>query len=486
MLFFLQVVTSNIREIAPIIYTPTVGEACQKFNHLFTRARGMHFSASDRGHMASMAFNWVDDVDVIVVTDGGRILGLGDLGANGMGIPIGKCALYVASGIHPSRILPVMLDVGTNNPELLKDPRYLGLQHPRLSGEAYLEVVDEFMAAVRTRFPKVMVQFEDFTSSVAPSILKRYRYTHRCFNDDIQGTGAMTLGGLLSAVAMVNGGSSSLKGQRIVIVGAGSAGQGVARSIGVGLMYQGVPEAEAFKHFWVLDKDGLVHASRKGGLPFEEDLSLLGRQDSDLADGADLLTVVKHVKPTILLGVSGTAGIFTEAVVREMAKHTERPIIFPMSNPTSKCEATAADVIKWTDGRALFASGSPFHPTEYKGKTYVFSQANNFYVFPAFGLASIVCEPRRITEEMFTVAAHCLASLVTPEEKAEGRVYPKIDRFREVACEIAAAICEHAWDRGYAMAPRVPSNVLLAHIKEHQYVPTYTPYVQDNIKKNTH
>lgn len=492
---FFKVLVDNIKEIAPVVYTPTVGEACLQFSHVYTRARGMHFSALDRGHMKAMIYNWPEEeVDVIVVTDGGRVLGLGDLGANGMGIPIGKSALYIAAGLHPSRVLPVMLDVGTNNDRLLSDDRYLGIRQKRISGDEYFEIVNEFMDAVRTRWPKVCVQFEDFSSAIADQVLQRHRYDHLCFNDDIQGTGAMTLGGLLSAIKIVNP-SKSLRDQRIVLVGAGAAGQGVARAITLGMKYQGMSDDEIFSRFWVIDQDGLMLCNRAHKLGthlvrlarktrsdktaeptmFEETLYGEG-----LRDGSSLIDVIKAVRPTILLGVSGTPEIFTRQVIEEMHKHAPRPIIFPMSNPTSRCEASAENVLKWTNGQAVFASGSPFAPVLLNGKEHTISQANNFYIFPAIGLASVVCEPVRITEEMFTVAAHKLSELVSPEERAQGRSYPDLKRFRDVAVDIAMAVCRNAWKKGFANTKEEfqdDDESLRQYIREFQYIPDYVTYV---------
>jgi malic enzyme len=373
----------HIEEMAPLIYTPTVGQACKEFASRFRRPRGMYFTENDRGHMASMIYNWPHkDVHVIVVTDGSRILGLGDLGANGMGIPIGKLSLYCAAGgIAPHRVLPVVLDVGTDNPELLKDKFYLGVQQPRLKGNDYYQLVEEFMLAVRYRWPNVLVQFEDFSSDKAQTLLNHYRHHHLCFNDDIQGTGATTLAGLLGALRAKGEAVEALGDHVIVIAGAGSAGIGVAQVLKQAMMEQGRTEEEALKAFYVVDQNGLLGTKR---------LSTLSKEQAQFArdtdDGLPLLEVIKKYKPSMLLGMTAVGGLFKEEMIRAMAANCDRPIIFPLSNPTTKAECTAEQAFEWTNGNCIFASGSPFDPvTMPDGRTVYPTQCNNMYV------AFVVC-----------------------------------------------------------------------------------------------
>jgi malic enzyme len=434
--------------------------------------------------MHEMVYNWPEDeVDVIVVTDGGRVLGLGDLGAGAMGISIGKGVLYCAAGgIEPSRLLPVMLDVGTDNEALLADEWYMGVHARRIRGEAYFELVAEFLAAVRMRWPHVLVQFEDFSSHVAAEVLRRHRREHLCFNDDIQGTGAMTLGGLLSALQTLHAEdptkSTKLCDQKIVVAGAGSAGMGVSAMVRRWMcVHEGLTLEEASQRFWVVDQDGLITADRGDSVPLAADHALFARADTEaFSDGASLEDTVRDSGATILLGVSGQPGIFAESVVRAMAGNSDRPVIFPMSNPTSKCEATAEDVLRWTDGRAVFASGSPFDPvTMPDGRVIEVSQSNNIYAFPAIGLASVICKPSRISEEMFLAAAKRLATLVSAEDRARGLIYPPINGIREVAIQVAIEVCEKAWETGIALEERPPD--LEGTIREIVYKPGYDAIV---------
>ena len=383
---FHRVLIDNIRELAPIVYTPTVGLACQQFGTSFRRPRGMYFNAYDAGDMGAMVYNWSqEDVHVIVVTDGGRILGLGDLGVNGMGIPIGKLNLYCAAGgIAPHRVMPVMIDAGTNNKELLADPFYLGSKHTRIDDEEYYELLDEFMFAIFQRFPNAFLQFEDFGSDHAMTVLERYKNRFCCFNDDIQGTGAVAVAGVLSALnAIGEDASTALKKKRIMIAGAGSAGIGVATALASAMAQQGIPLEEARKMFYVCDVDGVLSAERMSELTPEQ--QAFARDDD--AAGLTLQECIDSVKPNILLGLTACPGLFTEEVITAMADNNERPIIFPLSNPTSKCEASAEQVYRWTEGRAIFASGSPFDPVELNGKTYTPSQCNNMFIFPGLSLS---------------------------------------------------------------------------------------------------
>ena len=391
---YFKTLVDNIESMAPLVYTPTVGQVCLQFGNQFLRPRGMYFSKHDRGYMSSMVHNWPhNDVHVIVVTDGSRILGLGDLGVNGMGIPIGKLALYCAAGgIAPHRVLPITIDVGTNNQALLEDPQYLGIREKRISGQEYYDVLDEFMAAVYNRWPNVMVQFEDFETSKAEPLLARYREKYRMFNDDIQGTGSVTLSGLLSAVRNSGGSIADLK---VLCVGAGSAGLGVCSQIVAGMVKTGMTRDEAMNRFVICASKGVLgKEDGKYGNPNYArgfDPSRKEWVHKTLSDGMPLVDAVKQFKPTVLLGLSTVANIFNEEVVKAMdqVNTSSRPIIMPMSNPTSKSECTPEDAYKWTNGRAVVATGSPFQPVNFKGQIMVPSQCNNMYIFP--GNSPLVC-----------------------------------------------------------------------------------------------
>ncbi len=461
---FYRVVTDHVEEMMPIMYTPTVGQACLKFSHIFRRARGMYITAEDRGSVAELLANWPrEDVRVIVVTDGERILGLGDLGANGMGIPIGKLSLYTAcAGIDPATTLPITIDVGTNNQDLVDDPFYVGMKEPRLRGEAYDALLDEFMEAVTTRFPRALVQFEDFGNANAFRLLRRYRDRYCTFNDDIQGTASVALAGVLSALRVTGG---TLADQRFLFHGAGGAGLGIATLIAAAMVEEGLTTAEARSRCWFVDSRGLVVASRT-------DLTENKRPFAHEAVHApDLLGAVEEVRPTFLVGVSGQHGAFTQEVVRRMAELNERPVIFALSNPTSKAECTAARAYEWTEGRAVFSSGSPFSPVEYRGRTLVPGQGNNAYIFPGVGLGVTAVEAARVTDEMFMVAARTLADLVSKEQLASGSLYPPLRDIREVSARIAVAVAELAHDQGLARVPR-PAD-LGARVRERMWSPVY-------------
>lgn len=472
-----RVIVDHIEEMAPLIYTPTVGQACTEFAARFRRPRGMYFTEQDRGHMVSMVYNWPHkDVHVIVVTDGSRILGLGDLGANGMGIPIGKLSLYCAAGgIAPHRVLPVVLDVGTDNPALLEDRFYLGLQQPRLKGPRYYEIVDEFMQAVRYRWPNVLVQFEDFNSSVAQTLLNKYRDQHLCFNDDIQGTGATALAGILSAIRAKGEDVTALGDQRIAIVGAGSAGIGIGQVLMQAMQEQGRTEEEARQAFFVFDQNGLLGTERKDEL--NEEQRMFAREHDN---GLSLSDGIAKYKPTILLGVTAVGGLFTEPLIREMASHVERPIIFPLSNPTTKAECTAEQAYVWTEGRCIFASGSPFSTVTLKdGRVFEPSQCNNMYVFPGLGLGATLCGARKVTDRMLYIAAEALATFVPPEDIAKGQVFPHLTQIRQVSHRIAVAVIREAVREG--LATKLSAGDLedleeLVHRK--MYYPEYVPLIE--------
>jgi len=465
---FYRVVMDNLTEMMPIIYTPTVGQACQKWGHIFRRSRGLYITAADRGRIVQVLRNWPHpDVRMIVITDGERILGLGDLGANGMGIPVGKLSLYTAcAGIHPAQCLPIMLDVGTNTQSLLDDPMYIGTPLKRLRGAAYDELVDELVTAVQQMFPQACLQFEDFGNANAFSLLHRYQDRICTFNDDIQGTAGVTLAGLYSAARVCG---TKLTDMRILFNGAGEAGIGIGDLIVSALVSEGVPEADARRQCWFVDSKGLVVESRTDLV--EHKL----RFAHDHAPVADLAAAVTALKPHALVGVSGMAGAFTEPVVQAMGRLNQRPIIFALSNPTSKSECTAEQAYTWTKGRAIFASGSPFAPVTFEGRTYVSGQGNNSYIFPGVGLGVIASQASRVTNEMFFVAAKTLASLVTEKDLEIGRVYPDLTRIREVSTAIAVAVAETAFKRGFARQIR-PAN-MVAHVKAQMYQPDYENYV---------
>ena len=460
---FFRVVCDNIDEIQPLIYTPTVGLACQRFGNIFQRPRGLFISANDRGRIARLLKNWPYPAKLIVVTDGERILGLGDLGANGMGIPVGKLSLYSAcAGVNPEVCLPVMLDVGTNNEQLLKDPYYVGLRRKRLSGKAYYDFIDEFITAARKAFPSVLIQFEDFANHSAFQLLDKYR-THYCvFNDDIQGTAAVALAGLFSALRIKGG---KLSEERLLFLGAGEAATGIADLVVTAMMAEGLSEAEARKRIWLVDSRGLVVKDREGlnkhKLPYAHEHAPVG----------DFLSAIKTLKPTSIIGVAAVGGTFTLEVLRTMAEINEQPIVFALSNPTSKAECSAEEAYRYTDGRALFACGSPYDPVTLNGKTFVPRQGNNSYIFPGVGLGAIACSATLVTDEMFMAAARTLAGLVTDDDLKQGSLYPALPRIREVSLQIAAAVARVAYSRSLA-AQQKPKN-LLAHIKGKVYEARY-------------
>ncbi len=437
-MLFYRVVMDHLEEMMPIIYTPTVGKACQEYGHIFRRSRGFYISIKDRGHIEKILHNWpTRDVKVIVVTDGERILGLGDLGASGMGIPVGKLSLYTAcAGIQPTQCLPVAIDVGTDNSALLDDPLYIGLRQKRVRGEEYDAFIEEFMIAVEKLFPGVLVQFEDFGNQNAFRLLERYRTRACTFNDDIQGTGSVALAGILSALRVTGG---KLSDQRVLFLGAGEAGLGIAENIVNVLVEEGLALAEARKRCWFVDSKGLIIKSR--GQLTEHKLHYA----HDHAPCADLLSAVKAIKPTMLVGASGQAKSFTHEIVSLMAGFNDRPVIFALSNPTSKAECTAEEAYTCTNGRAVFASGSPFAPVTFNGKTLIPGQGNNAYIFPGVGLGVICAGARRVTESMFIAAARTLAGLIREAELAEGRIYPSLSRIREVSHAIAVAVAEEAF-----------------------------------------
>jgi malate dehydrogenase (oxaloacetate-decarboxylating)(NADP+) len=452
----------------PIVYTPTVGQACLEFGHIFRRPRGIYITANDKGRVAELLGNWpFKDIRIIVVTDGERILGLGDLGADGMGIPVGKLALYsVCAGIHPSLSLPVTLDMGTDNVRLLNDPLYIGLQHPRLRGAIYDEMIEEFVLAVQQVFPGALIQFEDFANRNAFRLLQQYRDQVCCFNDDIQGTAAVTVAGILSALRITGG---TLTDQRFLFLGAGEAGIGTGNLMVAALVEAGLSPEEARQCCWYFDSKGLIVKSRT-------DLTghkLLYAHDHPYV--ADFHDAIEVLRPQAIIGVSGQPKRFTPEVLATMARINERPIVFSLSNPTSKSECTAEEAYTWTEGRAIFASGSPFEPVTTHGKQLFPAQGNNVYIFPGVGMGVMASGAVRVTDEMFLVAARVVAGEVLVSDLELGRVYPALPRIREVSLAVAVAVAEVAYRNGLAAKPR-PDD-LVEHIHSLMFVPEYQQYV---------
>jgi malate dehydrogenase (oxaloacetate-decarboxylating)(NADP+) len=463
---FFRVVSENPDEILPFIYTPTVGLACQRFGWIFRRPRGLFISTQDRGRIKELLRNWPHKARLIVVTDGERILGLGDLGANGMGIPVGKLSIYTAgAGVDPSECLPITIDAGTNNEALLADPMYVGLRHKRITGEAYDALIEEFVTAAQEVFPGVLIQFEDFANHNAFRLLDRYKDRICTFNDDIQGTAAVALAGLLSALKVTGG---KLADQRVLFMGAGEAATGIASLIVAAIVSEGGDEAAARRCCWLVDSKGLVVKSRtdlaKQKLPFAH----------EHAPAGDLLGAVKSIKPTAIIGVAAVGGTFTPEVLAEMAKNNARPIVFALSNPTSKSECTAEQAYRGTGGKALFACGSPFDPVRLDGKTFVPRQGNNSYIFPGVGLGVLASRARRVTDAMFMASARTLADMVTAEDLAQGSLYPPLKRIRDVSARIGAAVALVARDAGLA-GHAVPDDAL-AFVREQMYQPVYRDY----------
>jgi malate dehydrogenase (oxaloacetate-decarboxylating)(NADP+) len=465
---FYRTVLDHLEELMPIIYTPTVGRACQEYGHIFRRPRGVFISIRDAGRVTRVLRNWPHkDVRVIVVTDGERILGLGDLGADGMGIPVGKLALYTAcAGIDPSVCLPVTIDVGTNNEKLLQDPLYIGLQQRRIRGAAYDIFIYEFVTAVQALFPRALIQFEDFANHNAFRLLRKYQDRACVFNDDIQGTASVILAGIYSALRITR---QHLSDQKIVFFGAGEAGTGVANLVVDALKEEGLSDAEARARVWFIDSKGLVVKSRT-------DLAEHKRRYAHEHEFiADPLSVIEVLRPTAIIGVSGQGGIFTPAILERMAQINERPMLFALSNPTSKAECTAEEAYRLTGGRAIFASGSPFDPVFVDGKRFIPGQGNNAYAFPGVGLGIVVSESRLVTNEMFLAAARALANEVSEHDLFEGRIYPPLRRIREVSLAIAVAVARVAYNQGLARASK-PDDLRL-HIKAQMFEPSYRSYL---------
>ena len=475
---FYRLLGDHLTEMMPIIYTPVVGAACQRFSEIYRRARGLFIAFPERDSIEEMLDNaMVQDVRVIVVTDGERILGLGDQGVGGMGIPIGKLSLYSAcGGIDPGTTLPVILDVGTNNEERLADPLYIGWRHARISGQDYDDFLELFIQAVKRKWPNVLLQFEDFSKANATPLLERYRDQLCCFNDDIQGTAAVTVGTLMAAVKVAG---EKLSDQTVVFVGAGSAGHGIAEQLIDAMVKEGLSEGDARSRFYMIGRSGLLHDKIAGLLAFQQKLVHPHERVRDWASDRDagigLMDVVQQVKPTILVGVSAQPGLFTEAVVRQMASYTERPMIFPMSNPTSHAEAIPEDLIRWTDGRALIATGSPFAAVSYEGRDYLIAQSNNSYIFPGMGLGILAVNARRVSDGMLMAASVTLSECSPALSDPQGGLLPPLDDIRAVSRRIAFAVARQAQAEGLADA--MTDDELERRIEDTFWVPEYTPII---------
>ncbi len=465
---FYRLVVDHLEEMVPLIYTPTVGQACLEYGSIYRRPRGLFLTLRERGRLGEILHLWpLQGVRLIVVTDGERILGLGDLGALGMGIPVGKLSLYTAcAGLHPSYTLPITLDVGTDNQDLLDGPVYIGLRQRRIRGAEYDAFIEEFVQAVRTVFPKALLQWEDFGNTNAFRLLQRYRPQLPTFNDDIQGTAAVALAGVIAALRVTGG---SLRDQRLLFLGAGEAGTGIADLFVAAAMADGMSASDARARCWFVDSKGLVVKARLDELahhklPYAHDHPYL----------ASLGEAVDTLRPTALIGVSGMPQTFTREIVERMAALNDRPMVFALSNPTSKAECTAEQAYAWSDGRAIFASGSPFAEVEFKGRRHVPGQGNNIYIFPGVGLGALASEAREVTDAMFLAAARTLADLVEPDDLALGRVYPALTKIRDVSLRIAAAVAAEAYESGLAQATR-PDD-LVSDIRARMFDPVYREY----------
>ena len=471
---FYGLLIEHIEEMLPMVYTPVVALACEQFSHIYRRPRGLFISYPVRDSIPELLRNRPHrDVDVIVVTDGERILGIGDQGAGGLGIPIGKLSLYtLIGGIHPERTLPIVLDVGTNNPERLKDPEYIGWRNTRITGQPYFDFVDQFVQAVKQELPETCLQWEDFATPHARPILQRYRDELLTFNDDIQGTASVTLGAALGAVKVTG---KNLKDQQIVMLGAGSAGVGVADGLRAGMRDEGLSEQDAHSHFWFVDRDGLLHSGRKDLTPEQAVYAQPENRVSGWPRTSNghigLADVIAKLDATILIGLSTVGGAFSEAIVREMARKVQRPIIFPLSNPTVKSEAKPDDLIRWTDGRALVATGSPFPPVHYAGKTIPIAQCNNVFIFPAMGLGVVASRARRVTDAMMLAAARTLAENSPALKDSSASLLPPVTDIRRVAADIATAVGLQAQTDG--VAPKLSGDELRQRVAATQWAPAY-------------
>jgi malic enzyme len=477
---FYRVLVEHLEELMPIVYTPVVGKACEEYSHILRRPRGLWITPGDVDRIPELLRNSrQDEVRLIVVTDNERILGLGDLGAGGMGIPVGKLALYTAgAGIHPSTTLPISLDVGTDTQRLLDDPLYLGWRHPRLRGEEYERFIESFVEAVIEVYPHAVLQWEDFKQHNAIRLLDRYRHRLTSFNDDIQGTAGVVVAGILAALRHLG---AALPEQRVVFVGAGASGIGMARLLRSAMLRDGADEEQVSRSIAMLDSRGLCFMGRDPLDDDKQEFALGPAAMNELGFGPCnpevrflLPTVIRHVQPTILIGSSGTPGIFTEEAIRAMAATTERPIIFPISNPTSKTEAHPADIMKWTDGHAMVATGSPFDPVEFEGVTHLIGQANNAFIFPGVGLGAIVSEAREVTDDLFLAAAQALAACVPESRLEQGSLYPSQQDLRGVSRDIAIQVVKIARDAGIGKV--IDDEKIPAAIDDLMWFPDYEEY----------
>jgi malate dehydrogenase (oxaloacetate-decarboxylating) len=472
---FYRLLLEHITEMMPVVYTPEVGVACQRYSHLFHRPRGLFISYPHRAQIETMLRAWpfADQVRVIVVTDGERILGLGDQGMGGIGIPIGKLTLYsLCAGIHPATTLPIVLDVGTNNPALLNDPLYLGWRHERVRGREYDDFIEQFVTAVEKVFPHALLQWEDFAKDNARNLLDRYRDRILSFNDDIQGTGAVTLAGWLAAVEISG---VPLADQRIVMLGAGSAATGIAEQIVAVMVEAGIPLEQARRTIWLIDSRDLVHTRRTGleavKMLYAQPYEMLEGWTREGSEAFTLYDVVSNVRPTCLIGTSAQPGAFDERTIREMARHVERPVIFPLSNPTSKSEAVPADLIAWTEGRALVATGSPFEPVTYGGRTFTIGQCNNVFIFPGVGLGVIAVGAKRVTDAMFIAAARALSAFSPARQDPTASLYPSLTQVRDVSRAVAQAVAAEAVRSG--LATPLSAEEQTARIDATMWTPAY-------------
>lgn len=471
---FYRILTDHLREMLPIVYTPTVGVAIQRYSHEYRKPRGVYLSINDPSGIEEAFANigaTAENIDLVVVTDGEGILGIGDWGVGGINIAIGKLAVYTAAvGIDPSRVLPVILDVGTNREELLDNPFYIGNRHPRITGEAYDEFIDTFVQAVNKQFPKALLHWEDFSSRNARKILDKYRHDICTFNDDIQGTGAVSLAAVLSAV---KASGVPLSEHRVVVFGAGTAGIGIADQVRDAMVRVGVSEEESYKRFWCIDRNGLVTDNMEDLLNFQMPYA---RKEAEVSEWKQngvigLAEVVKHVKPTILIGTSTVSGAFKEGIIKDMASHVERPIILPMSNPTPLAEAKPADLIEWTEGKALVATGSPFEPVTYNGVTYVIGQSNNALIFPGLGLGTIVVRASVMTDGMFAAAAEAVASMVDTSQPG-APILPEVEELRNISEMVAIEVAKVAVAEGVARENLSDNDIKIA-VKEAIWEPEY-------------
>lgn len=473
---FYRLVQNHISEMMPIIYTPTVGAACENFSNIYRRGRGLFISYENKNRIDDLLNNAANqNVKVIVVTDGERILGLGDQGIGGMGIPIGKLALYTAcGGISPAHTLPIVLNVGTNNPQRLADPMYMGWRHPRVTGDEYADFVEDFIQAVQRRWPEALVQFEDFAQKNAMPLLERYKNRICCFNDDIQGTAAVTVGSLLAACKAAG---SSLSEQRVTFLGAGSAGCGIAEAIIAQMVSEGISDAQARSQVYMVDRWGLLQEGMPNLLDFQQRLVQKAENTKDWVSeepNFSLVDVMRNAKPTVLIGVSGAPGLFSKEVIQEMHKHCERPIVFPLSNPTSRVEATPNDIIRWTDGQALVATGSPFDPVAHNGQTYPIAQCNNSFIFPGIGLGVLAIKATRVTDEMLMESSRALAECSPLAIHGTGALLPPLEEIHSVSKRIAFAVAKKAIEQGHAL--EITDEALQQKIESYFWKPVYRRY----------